>query len=49
MEIFAIWIKNAPAKFQKVMDKILLGLNFAHCYINDIIIFSVSMREHEVF
>ncbi len=42
-------IKNALAKFQKVMDKILLGLNFVHCYINDIIIFSVSMRQHEVF
>jgi hypothetical protein len=31
-------LKNAFAKFQKVIDKVLVGLTFVKCYINDIII-----------
>ena len=41
-----VGLKNAPAEFQRVMDKILAGLPFARCYIDDIIIFSKNRREH---
>ena len=39
-------LKNAPAKFQRVMDRVLASLPFARCYIDDVIIFSSSPREH---
>jgi hypothetical protein len=44
-------LKNAPAKFQKVMDWVLENFNFAKYYINDIIMFSLTVKEHlqEVF
>ncbi len=34
-------LKNTFAKFQRVMDKVLVGLNFVKCYINDIIILNL--------
>ncbi|OAE20886.1 hypothetical protein AXG93_3256s1330 [Marchantia polymorpha subsp. ruderalis] len=30
-------LKNAPAEFQRVMDRILAGLDFVRCYIDDIL------------
>ena len=39
-------LKNAPAEFQRVMDRVLAGLPFARCYIDDVIIFSSSPQEH---
>eukprot|EP00245_Coleochaete_scutata_P000411 TRINITY_DN1051_c1_g1_i1.p1 TRINITY_DN1051_c1_g1~~TRINITY_DN1051_c1_g1_i1.p1 ORF type:complete len:1227 (+),score=252.29 TRINITY_DN1051_c1_g1_i1:430-3681(+) len=39
-------LKNAPAEFQRVMDRILSGLDFARCYIDDIIVYSSSPEEH---
>ena len=39
-------LKNAPAEFQRVMDRVLTGLPFARCYIDDVIIFSSSPQEH---
>jgi len=39
-------LKNALAKFQKVMDRVLVGLGFAKCYIDDIIIFSLTLGDH---
>jgi hypothetical protein len=32
-------LKNAPTKFQWVMDWVLVGIGFAKCYIDDIIVF----------
>lgn len=40
-------LKNAPTEFQRVMDMILAGVEFARCYIDDIIIFSATVEEHE--
>ena len=39
-------LKNAPAKFQRMMDQVLKGLPFARCYIDNVIIFSDSPSEH---
>lgn len=41
-------LKNAPATFQRVMDNVLRGIQNEKClvYLDDIIIFSVSLQEH---
>ena len=39
-------LNNAPPFFQRLMDKVLAGLPFARCYIDDIIIWSKSFAEH---
>ena len=39
-------LKNAPSEFQRVMDQVLKGLPFARCYIDDVIIFSDTLKEH---
>ena len=39
-------LKNAPPFFQKQMDKVLLGLSFASCYIDDIVVWSRNIDEH---
>jgi hypothetical protein len=39
--------KNALAKFQKVMDRVLAArLGFSKCYIDDIIVFSLTLKDH---
>jgi hypothetical protein len=38
--------KNTPIKFHIVMDHVLVGLDFAKCYIDDIIVFSSTIEEH---
>jgi len=41
-------LTNAPATFQRAMDVILSGLNWKNClcYLDDIIIFSTSWKQH---
>jgi hypothetical protein len=39
-------LKNIPTKFQRVMDRMLMGIGFAKCYINDIIVFSLTLKDH---
>jgi hypothetical protein len=41
-------LKNAPAKFQRVMDRILVGLDFVQCYIDDIMMYNDTMEEHQI-
>jgi hypothetical protein len=41
-------LKNAPIEFQHVMDRILAGLDFVWCYINDIEVYSDTMEEHQI-
>ena len=39
-------LAQAPSYFQKLMNKVLNGLNFAFSYLDDIIIFSNTAEEH---
>ena len=39
-------LKNAPPYFQRRMDQVLQDLPFCRCYIDDIIVWSSSLREH---
>ena len=41
-------LTNVPAKFQRLMERVLAGLQWEICfvYINDIIIFSKTMEDH---
>jgi len=41
-------LKNAPTMFQRVMDRILARLDFVHCYIDDIVVYSVTVEEHQI-
>jgi hypothetical protein len=41
-------LKNAPAEFQCVMDRILAGLDFVWCYIDDIVVYSDNVEEHQI-
>ncbi len=39
-------LNNAFEEFQRMMDQVFVGLDFAQCYIDDIIVFSSTMEEH---
>jgi hypothetical protein len=39
-------LKNTLDEFQNVMDWMLVGLGFAKCYTNDIIIFNLILGVH---
>lgn len=39
-------LQGAPATFQRLMDQVIRGLDFAACYIDDLIIFSKTWQEH---
>jgi hypothetical protein len=41
-------LKNAPAEFQKIMDRVFSGLDFVKCYKDDIIVFSTSAQKHRI-
>ncbi len=41
-------LKNALAEFQRVMDRILAGLDFVWCYIDDIVVYSDTVEEHQI-
>jgi hypothetical protein len=41
-------LKNALAEFQHVMDRILVGLDFVRCYIDDIVVYSDTVEEHQI-
>jgi hypothetical protein len=38
--------KNTPPKFKRVMDWVLFNFHFVRCYIDDIVIFSLTSRGH---
>ena len=39
-------LQGAPVTFQRLMDQVIRGLDFAACYIDDLIIFSKTWQEH---
>jgi hypothetical protein len=39
-------LKNTPAEFQRVMDRVFSGLEFVKYYIDDIIVFSTNTQKH---
>jgi hypothetical protein len=41
-------LKNAPAGFQHVMDRILTRLDFFQCYIDDVVVYNDTMEEHQI-
>jgi len=41
-------LKNVPAEFQRVMDRILTWLDFVQCYIDDIVVYSDTVEEHQI-
>jgi len=43
-------LKNAPAKFQRLMDNVLSGLqgNELFVYMDNIVIYARSLKEHEI-
>jgi hypothetical protein len=47
MEVLTLWVKER-VEFQCVMDRILIGLDFVWCYINDIVVYSDTMEEHQI-
>lgn len=40
-------LRNAAQTFQRFMDEVLLGLDFAYGYIDDVLVFSSSLEEHK--
>jgi len=41
-------LRNAAQSFQKLMDSVLRGLNYCHCYIDDILIASPDLKTHRL-
>jgi hypothetical protein len=41
-------LKNVPAKFQRLMDRILAGLDFVQFYIDDIVVYSDTVEKHQI-
>jgi hypothetical protein len=37
-----------PVEFQHVMDRILVGLDFVWCYIDDIVLYNDTVEEHHI-
>ena len=37
---------NAPSVFQRLMQKVLSGLQFISVYLDDVIVYSESLAEH---
>lgn len=40
-------LRNAAQTFQRFIDEVLRGLDFCYCYLDDILISSISSQEHE--
>ena len=51
VQSYATWIKNAPAIFQRLMQWVLGDLHLNGCvvYIDDLVIYSKTEEEHEMF
>ena len=45
-KFFSFGLKNAPAEFQRMMDRVLARLPFVKFYIDNILIFSENGKKH---
>ena len=45
-EVMPFGLMNAPATFQRMMNEVLKGLSFVRVYLDDVVIFSNTEREH---
>lgn len=41
-------LRNAPQSFQRLIDEVLRGFEFTYAYIDDVLIASKNMHEHEI-
>ena len=46
--VLAFGLTNAPAAFQREMNKVFQGLDFVIVYLDDILVFSKSAEEHDL-
>jgi hypothetical protein len=46
--VMSMGLKNSPSQFQRTVDAIFKGLDFAHVFIDDVIIASDSVEEHRL-
>lgn len=44
----SICLKNTSTKFLRIMERMLACFSFPKCYIDDIIIFSLTLRNHNM-
>ena len=47
--VMTFGLRNAAQTFQRLINSVLRGLNFCHCYIDDIIIAPTNADEHEKY
>ncbi len=45
-EVMPVGLMNSHAKFQRMMDRILLKVGNVRCYVDDVVIFSKNTEEH---
>ena len=45
-QVMPFGVMNAPAVFQRLMQRVLSGLQFASVYLNDAIVYSETLEEH---
>ena len=45
-QVMPFGVMNAPAVFQRLMQRVLSGLQFASVYLDDVIVYSETLEEH---
>ena len=45
-KVMPFGLKNSAATFQRMMNKIIAGLLGTDCYIDDIVVYSMSLESH---
>jgi hypothetical protein len=48
VQVLTLWVEEHACEFQRVMDRILARLDFVWCYIDDIVVYSDTMEEHQI-
>lgn len=45
-EVMPFGLMSAPSTFQRIMDQLVRDLRFVHVYLDDVVVFSKSVKEH---